>query len=141
MRASDALLLEAAYASWAARDLDLTLACFAEDVEFAIHVPQDVVPFAGRVHGKAALARQLSALLDFFDFIEYKPVQITAEGGSFHSQVRFHFRHKATGYTYEGTMRHVWRIGGDKIVQFEEFHDVDRVRAFFQLIASDGGSS
>lgn len=41
----------------------------------------------------------------------------------------------ATGLTYEGRIRHVWRIEGDKIVRFEEFHDAERTRAFFELLA------
>lgn len=135
MRVSIPVLLEAAYASWAARNLDATLDCFADDVLFATHMPPDVVPFAGISRGKSELRRQLQMIIDLFEFLEYKPVQITAEGGSFHSQVRFHYRHKATGLTYEGRLRHVWRIEADKIVRFEEFHDVERTRAFFELLA------
>lgn len=133
MRASIPILLEAAYASWAARDLDATMACFSEDVLFAIHLPENV-PFSGVVRGKSALRRRLKSLLDEFDFIEYKPVQLTAKGSSFHSQVYFHYQHKATGLRYEGRIRHVWRIEGDKIVRFEEFHDAERTRAFFELL-------
>ena len=47
----------------------------------------------------------------------------------------FHYRHKTTGLDYEGSMRHVWLIVGDQIVHFEEFHDMERVRAFFGLLA------
>lgn len=129
------MVLEAAYASWAARDLAATLAVFADDVMFVIHLPQDVAPFVGEVHGRSELAPRLQSILDDFDFIEYVPVQIVAEGGSFHSRVRFHYRHKATGLDYEGTMRHVWSVEGDRIVRFEEFHDAERVRTFFRLVA------
>ena len=135
MRASIPMVLEAAYASWAARDLPATLAVFSRDVVFAIHLPPEVVPFAGEVHGRDELAKRFQAILDDFDFIEYVPLQITADGESFHSRVRFHYRHRATGHEYEGTMRHVWRVEGDKIVHFEEFHDAERVRAFFRLLA------
>lgn len=129
------MILEAGYASWAARDLPATLSVFSVDVVFAIHVPPEVAPLAGEVHGRDELALRLAAILDDFDFIEYVPLQITAEGGQFHSRVRFHYRHKQTGLDYEGTMRHVWRVEGDKIVRFEEFHDAERVRAFFRLLA------
>jgi ketosteroid isomerase-like protein len=135
MRADNKVLLEGAYAAWAARDLSSTLACFAEDVVFAIHLPRDVVPFAGEVRGRDELAKRLQAILDDFDFLAYQPQQITSQGLHFHSQVYFHYRHKATGLDYEGTMRHVWLIVGDRIVHFEEFHDAERVRAFFALLA------
>lgn len=135
MRADNKILLAGAYAAWAARDLGATLACFAQDVVFAIHLPTEIVPFAGEVRGRDELAKRLQAVLDDFEFLSYKPVQITSHGIAFHSQVFFHYRHKATGLDFEGSMRHVWRIVGDQIVRFEEFHDTERVRAFFALLA------
>jgi ketosteroid isomerase-like protein len=129
------MVLEAAYACWAARDLAGTLAMFSEDVVFAIHLPPDVVPFAGEVKGRDELALRLRPIIDEFDFLEYVPLQIVAQGESFHSRVRFHYRHKATGLDYGGRMRHVWRVEGDQIVRFEEYHDAERVRTFFRLLA------
>jgi ketosteroid isomerase-like protein len=135
MRASDKILLEAAYAAWAARDLAATMSCFAENVLFAIHLPSDIAPYVGEVRGRDELAKRLQMILDDFDFIYYRPEQITAQGIAFHSQVKFHYRHKATGLEYEGSMRHTWRIAGDRITRFEEYHDAERVRAFFRLLA------
>jgi len=135
MRASIPLVLEAMYASWAARDLDAALASFADDVVFVIHLPPEVAPFMGEARGKAQLRPRLQTIIDDFDFLEYVPLQIVAAGENFHSRVSFRFRHKTTGLVYDGTMRHVWRVEGDKIVRFEEFHDAERVRAFFQLLA------
>ena len=40
-----------------------------------------------------------------------------------------------TGLEYDGSMRHVWRIKGDRIVRWEEFHDIERVRVYFRLLA------
>ena len=140
MRASVSLIVEAAYASWAARDLAATLRCFSEDVVFVIHIPSDVAPFMGEVHGKARLAPRLQAILDGFDFVEYTPLLIKAEGRSFHSRVRFRYRHKAAGLEYDGTMHHVWRMEGDQIVRFEEFHDEERVRTFFRMLEQGSGT-
>jgi len=135
MRVDSSTLLEAAYASWRARDFEAFLACFADDVVFVNHLPRDVVPFAGPSYGKAELRQQLQIILDQFDFLEYRSVQIIAKRRLFHSQVHFHYRHKATGLTYEGRLRHVSRVKGDKIARFEEFHDPERTRAFFELLA------
>jgi ketosteroid isomerase-like protein len=135
MHASASLVLEAAYAAWAAADLDATLASFADDVVFIIHLPPEVAPFMGEARGKEQLRPRLQAIIDDFDFIEYVPLQIVTSGEMLHSRVAFLYRHKATGLEYDGTMRHVWRVEGDKIVHFEEFHDAERVRSFFQLLA------
>jgi ketosteroid isomerase-like protein len=134
MQPSNKLILEAGYASWAAGDLDATLSCFSDDVAFAIHLPPEVAPYFGIQQGRDELGRRLQMILDEFDFLTYKPIQITSNGISFHSQVRFHYRHKLTGLEYDGTMRHVWRIKGDRIVRWEEFHDIERVRVYFRLL-------
>lgn len=134
MQPSNAMVVEAAYASWAARDLNATLSCFSDDVMFAIHLPPEVAPYFGILQGRAELGARLRMILDDFDFLEYKPIQITSHGISFHSQIRFHYRHKLTGLEYDGTMRHVWRVKGDRIVRWEEFHDIERVRVYFQLL-------
>lgn len=135
MRASASILLEATYAAWAAKDLDGTLAAFADDVVFVIHLPPEVAPFVGEARGREELRPRLQSLIDDFDFLEYVPMRITAEGEHLHSRISFRFRHKATGLEYDGTMRHVWRVEGDKIVRFEEFHDAARVRTFFAMVA------
>ena len=135
MRARSRIVLEAMYASWAAKDLQAVLNCCSDDIAFAIHVPPEVMPFAGESRGKAALIPRLRMILDNFDFLKYRPEFINDEGGVFHSQVRYHFRHKKTGYDIEGTMRHQWQVEGDQIVRLEEFHDTPRVLAFFELLA------
>ena len=135
MPASARQMVEAAYAAWAAQDLAGTLEAFADDVAFVIHLPPEVAPFVGEVRGKEQLRPRLQAIIGDFDFLEYELVQITAEAESFHSRVRFRYRHKASGLEYDGSMRHVWRIEGGKIVRFEEFHDAQRVRAFFAMVA------
>lgn len=97
------------------RDLQATLSVFSEDVVHVVHLPQEVALFVGEVRGKEQLAKQLEAILDDFDFIEYVPLQITAEGANLHSQVRFHDRHKATGLDLDSTMRHVWRVEATRL--------------------------
>jgi ketosteroid isomerase-like protein len=134
MRASERRVLEETYASWAQRDLAATLARFDPDVVFVIHLPPDVGPYVGEVRGRAQLAKTLQMILDDFDFLDYRALQITADGESFHSRIRFHYRHKATGLDYDGTMRHVWQVAGGMIVRFEEFHDAQRVRTFFAMV-------
>ena len=135
MLPSNKLIVEAVYASWSARDLKAALSCFSKDVMFAIHLPPEVAPYFGIQQGRDEFGARMQMILDDFDFIEYKPIQITSQGISFHSQVRFHYRHKLTGLEYDGSMRHVWRIKGDRIVRWEEFHDIERVRVYFRLLA------
>jgi uncharacterized protein len=135
MRARDRLVLEAMYASWAIKDLDAVLSCCSDDIIFVMHLPPEIIPFAGESLGKAAIIPRLQMIIDGFDFLEYRPVYIDDAGEACHSLVRYRFRHKRTGYEIEGTMRHVWTIEGDQIVRLEEFHDTPRVSTFFELLA------
>jgi ketosteroid isomerase-like protein len=135
MRAQVRSIVEALYASWAVKDLPAVLACCTDDIVFAMHVPPEVMPFAGETCGKASLAPRLQMILDGFDFLIYRPLLISEDGNEFHAQVLYHFRHKATGLKIEGTMRHVGRFEGDKIARLDEFHDTPRLLAFFELLA------
>ena len=136
MRDRDYNVLEVLYAAWAAKDLDAVLSCFSDDVVFVVHAPVDVVPFAGETHGKADLVRRLQTILHTFDFLDYHPVHISDYGDTGHAQVHYHFRHKQTGHEIDGTLRHIWQTDGDEIVRLEEFHDIERMRAFFELLAT-----
>ncbi|MGB3718337.1 MAG: nuclear transport factor 2 family protein [Hyphomicrobiaceae bacterium] len=136
MRVSLPLVLEAAYACWAAGDVDGFLNCLADDIVFTNHMSPEHVPFAGTVHGKAAFRRLLVKLLEDFEVLEYRPVRIAPSGDLIRGQIAFQYRHKKTGLTYSGRLRHVWRVKDKKIVRFDEYHDSERTRAFFELIAS-----
>jgi ketosteroid isomerase-like protein len=135
MRARDRLVVEACYASWAAKDLDAVLSCFSDDVVYTMHLSEELAPFAGESRGKAAMAPRLQMIIDDFDFLVYRPTFYSDESEVFHAQVHYRYRHKKTGYVIEGTMRHIWHVEGDKVVQLEEFHDSPRLHAFFELLA------
>jgi ketosteroid isomerase-like protein len=135
MRAQVRNIIEALYASWAAKDLDAVLDCFSEDAVFDLHLPADIAPFAGESRGKEILAQRLLQITEAFDFISYRPVLITQRDHAFHAQVHYRFRHKESGHELEGSMRHVGQMTGDKVSRLDEFHDEARVRAFFELVA------
>ncbi len=136
MRARDRLLLEAMYASWAAKDLKAVLSCCSDDIVFAIHVPPEMMPFAGETRGKAAIVPRLQMILDDFDFLEYRPTFISRRGR------RCSTRRCATtsatrrrGTTSKARCGTCGSVEGDQIVRLEEFHDTPRVATFFELLA------
>jgi ketosteroid isomerase-like protein len=129
-------MLEAIYASWAAKDLESVLSCYSDDVVILVNLPRDVVPYGGETRGKAELELRLLELLRDFEIFDYRPLLIRDVGDTCHAQVRYHYRHKRTGLEIEGTLRHIWHTDGDKIVRLEEIHDSERMRAFFELLAT-----
>lgn len=135
MRASQRLVIEAAYASWAAQDLSAVAACVHRDAVYTLHLPEGSWPIVGDVCGKQRIVASLRGFLRDFEVIEYRPLKITESDDIATSRAKIHYGHKATGLSYEATVRNVWRIEGDKVRHFEVFHDAAQLRAFFEMVS------
>jgi ketosteroid isomerase-like protein len=135
MRASQRVIIEAVYASWAAQDLSAVGACLHHDAVYTLHLPPGAWPLSGAVSGKQKIIASLQQLLEDFDVIEYRPLKVTCMDGLSVSRAKIHYMHKATGLSYEATARNIWQIEGDKIRSFEVIHDAARLRAFFEMVS------
>lgn len=133
MNAGEAL--QGIWAAWIKRDKAATLEFFSHDVEYAIFIPQEVLPFGGVTRGKAALSDRLQMILDQFDTLSYAPVFHGSDNDTARGIVHYHFAHKATGETIDGLMRHVAKMKDGLIVRLEEYHDIDRIQAFMRLVS------
>lgn len=138
MRASQRLIIEATYASWAAQDIAAVGGCLHHDAVYHLHLPPGAWPIAGAVRGKQRILTSLGEILRDFEVLEYRPLKIMNGDDVSTSRARIHYGHKATGLSYEATIRNVWRIEGDKIRSFEVFHDAGRLRAFFEMVSQTG---
>jgi ketosteroid isomerase-like protein len=138
MRASQRLVIEGIYASWAAQDLHAVAACLHRDATYTLHLPKGAWPIAGDVRGKRKIVTSLAEILRDFEVVEYRPLKITDADEVSTSRAKIHYGHRATGLSYEATIRNVWRIEGDKVRSFEVFHDAARLRAFFEMVNRTG---
>jgi ketosteroid isomerase-like protein len=128
-------VVENLYAAWTARDLPRVLALCSDDMTFALHIPADVLPIGGETTGKAAVAAALQGLFDTYDFLAYEPGSISSEGATTTAVVHFRYRHKATGEIIDGQLRHAWLIEGGNVVRLDEWHDLNKVKAFLGRVA------
>ena len=135
MRANQRLIIEATYASWAAQDLTTVGACLHHDAVYLLHLPPGAWPISGAVRGKATILQSLADILRDFEVVEYRPLKIANVDGLWTSRARIHYGHRATGLSYEATIRNAWRFEGDRIRSFEVFHDAARLRAFFEMVS------
>ena len=135
MRASERLIIEAMYGSWAAQDLGSVAACLHRDAAYTLHLPEGAWPIAGAVRGRQEIVTSLAEILRDFEVIEYRPLKIAKVDGLWTSRAKIHYGHKATGLSYEANIRNVWHIEGDKVRRFEVFHDAARLRAFFEMVS------
>jgi ketosteroid isomerase-like protein len=133
-------VVEALWESWGRRDKAAALALVSDDVHFTLHIPSDVVPFGSPPNvptiGKRALSDQLQTILDIFDTVAYQGRVVGIVDRRVHGQVSYLFRHKLTGEEIEGVMRHVVRVKAGRIVAIDEYHDVERIKAFMRLVAA-----
>jgi ketosteroid isomerase-like protein len=135
MRANERVIIEATYASWAAQDLSTVGACLHDDAVYQLHLPPGAWSICGAVRGKSTILKSLGDILRDFEVLEYRPLKISDADGLWTSRARIHYGHRATGLSYEATIRNVWKIEGDRIRRFEVFHDAARLRAFFEMVS------
>jgi ketosteroid isomerase-like protein len=120
---------------WAARDHGRVAALVADDVVYTIHVPTDVLPFAGRTVGKRAMIDRLLTITQQFEVERYDGVVVSREGDTVRGLIAYRFRHRASGDVQEGTLRHVAVVTDDLIRSLDTYRDVDGLRAQMRLIS------
>jgi ketosteroid isomerase-like protein len=133
-------ILEALWTAWARRDKAATLALVADGIRYTMHIPPEIVPFGTTANeptiGKRALSDQLQTILDIFETVAYSGRVVGIVEARIHGQVSYLFRHKLTGEEIEGVMRHVVSIEEGRIATIDEYHDVERIKAFMRLVAA-----
>ena len=129
-------VLHELYAAYAAGDLDAALGCCTDDVIFALNIPRNVVPFGGEAHGRGDVKTLLMRIAQDFETVSYRPGVITIDGVTGRAQVRYCFRHRESRLEIDGVMRHEIVFENGKVACVREYHDIERVRAFMQLVAA-----
>jgi ketosteroid isomerase-like protein len=135
MRASQRLIVEAAYTAWASEDLAMLGDCLHEQTVSLIHMPPGTWPMSGPLLGKPAVLGALAAVARNFQVVEYRPLKMTGGDGIWTCRARIHYGHRTTGLSYEATTRNVWKVLGDRIISYEVFHDAGRLRAFYKMVS------
>lgn len=124
------------WAAYAAKDHAAVVRLCADDIAYAIFIPQGILPFGGgETIGKGALSDRFQMITDQFYLVGYEGTIQGVSQQTVRGQVAYCFRHKATGEVIEGVMRQVFDIADGKIARLHEFHDVERIRAFMRLVS------
>jgi ketosteroid isomerase-like protein len=129
-------VLESAVTAYALGDWTAAIAYFAEDASFAIHVDEDILPFGGEVVGRSEIREKWHNVAASFELLRYAPRSITGHDDIARCQIEYGFRHRASGEVIDGVLRVVVQVVDGRIVQFREYHDRERIRAFMRLVAT-----
>jgi ketosteroid isomerase-like protein len=123
---------------WRARtrgDWRLNSRFFDPNFQYDMNVPQDVWFFAGQTNGLPAYMDRMSALQGQFEILRYDPTIMSADGETVRGSIAYRIRHRKSGYVFDGGCRQVARVQKGHIVALEEFHDVERIKAFMRMVS------
>src|SRR5262245_59110330 len=122
------------YAAWSERDLERILGYLSEDCVYDLHVPPDVLAFAGRHVGRDAIRRCLEAILAEFSFLAHAVDWLVVDGEVARSRVVYYYRHNESGDQLDGCLRHQWRVVDGRVASIDEYHDVALLKAFLDMV-------
>lgn len=128
-------VLRAVWAALGRQDKAAALTFFSAGASWSLYIPQDVVPFGGVAQGRPAISDRLQTILEQFQPLRYLGTIHLIDGDTVHAQVAFCVRHRRTGESLDGIMRQVVTIEDGLIVDFKEYHDIERIRAYMCLIS------
>lgn len=134
-------VVAAFYTAWLARDVPAMLAYIANDMQLSQHFEDLALPFPGTTSGKDAFKARIEMIFADWSFDEARPKTLLADELTVRASCPFVLRHIATGETFEGTLRHVWRVREDRIFQCDEYLDVARLKAFLRLLGLPANSA
>jgi ketosteroid isomerase-like protein len=141
MRSDPEGVLDGVTRAYALGDLQATAAYFADNAVYAIYVDADVLPFAREVVGRSEILRVWQEVREHFELLTYEPRNVTCEDDIVRYQIKYAFRHRASGEAIDGVMRIVGQITNGQFVRYREYHDQERLRAFMRLVDYDGNAT
>jgi hypothetical protein len=125
-------VVEAFYAAYSDRDLAKLAGLLADEVEWTISGPVDVLPFCGSQHGKAAvlnwLDRQVSTVFRAFSF---KPSSMLVDGDQVARLNRVCAKRRDDGHVISYRLAQFIRFHDNKVIEYvaiiDSFDAVEQV--------------
>jgi ketosteroid isomerase-like protein len=125
-------LVNKAYESIKARDIQSFLNFFAEDVQWELPEMENV-PFAGLWQGRDGVRQFFGKVFELEDIVEFEPEEYVAQGDKVVVLGRFTMRVKSSGGEFSSEWAHVWTVKDGQIRRFYEYVDtavVSRAHTF-----------
>jgi uncharacterized protein len=115
-------LVQQAYQSIAAGDIQALLNSFAEDIAWELPEMENV-PFAGKWQGHQGVRQFFSKVFEVQDVVEFEPEEFVAQGDKVVALGNFLMRVKATRGEYSSKWAQVWTVKDGKVTRFSEYVD------------------
>lgn len=130
---SPEFVVRAFFDAWINQDIDRTLSYTSADVAWRMHIDTAVIPFAGSTVGRDAMRQRILDLVAINELLSYEVDVIEFVGQQARTLSRANYRHRPSGHVLDLVIRHVIRVEGKEIVEIDEYHDAERIRAFLAM--------
>ena len=125
-------ILEAAHAAWSRQDFEEMLDLYHDDIVYysnAGGIGGNVL----KLYGKEEMRAFLLPVMNVADCISL-PLTFNYRDDVGRAQAQIVIRHRESGMNLEATCRQFVNFQDFKIIVHEEFHDAERMRAFWALV-------
>lgn len=114
-------LVRELYDAYGRREFDRVAALLHDDIDWIIHAPVNLFPFAGQRKGRAAVLATLGAIAEQYHLQSYKPQIVIVEGDRAAVMSDVSFLQRSSNRTIRFHLVNFlhWRDG--RIVEFREF--------------------
>ncbi len=124
------------YDAWRAQDLDWFASYLPEDFRYVMHLPRSIHPLGGTTEGKAVSIERLRLIAVQFDVLRFDTSDLMIQKDRAAVEIPVRYRHRETGAELETTIANFWTFEEGWPVRLVEYHDVERIKAFVDDLAS-----
>ena len=109
------------YDAYGRRDFDRVAALIHEDIDWVIHAPISVFPFAGPRRGRAAVLEAMATIAKTFSLESYKPEIVIVEGERAAVMSDTSYRQRTTDRILRLRIANFLRLQDGRLIEFREF--------------------
>lgn len=134
MLSDSVAIVDQFYKAWFEADMPAMAVCLDEHIRLSQHFADPALPFTGETHGRGAFMIRIAKINAEWCFLKAIPVKNYVDQETVRTSVEVEIRHLQSGETFEGTLRHIWRVRDGLITECDEYIDVARLKAFLRLL-------
>lgn len=134
-------IVQEAYAAFGRGDIPAVLNVFADDMEYFVPGPTDIIPTAGQRRDPEQVAQLFATINETEEVQQFEPQEFIAQGDMVvvlgHSRARV----KSTGRTLEGDWVDVITLRDGKAVRYRHYYDTAAAVEAFRATPSQAAKA
>ena len=115
--------VDALYRAYTGHDFNRFADMLHEDIDWMIHGPVDIFPFAGLRRGRAAVLQAIGGIVESYALERHAIEVLLVNGDRAALMADVSFKQRATGRTLRFRVANFLRISNGQLIEFREFAD------------------